>query len=217
MRFRCTGRFSARLRVALNGVAMGVGPTLLGGLVGAGVGVALHTVLETGMLGKPVEASWFAIVIGLLTGLGVRQANRTHMERSYLRGALAGLIALGAIYGSTAVIAEVMKKRDQAMKTKPAAAGAVEKEDDATTTDETTTAAAETPEAETDRTMNPALAGGVVGNPRAGDLNPWQFVFMALGTLVAYELGRGVGAPKTVEPTDSTPPEGMGRATDPSE
>lgn len=198
---------------------MGVGPTLLGGIVGAAVGVALHTVLETGMLGKPVEASWFAIVIGLLTGLGVRQANRTHMERSYLRGALAGLIALAAIYGSAEVIANVMKKRDQAMKSKPAAAadGAVEKKGDAATTDETTTAEAETPTAEIDRTMNPALAGGVVGNPRAGDLNPWQFVFMALGTLVAYELGRGVGAPKIVEPTDSTPPEGMGRATDPSE
>ena len=198
---------------------MGVGPTLLGGVVGAAVGVALHTVLETGMLGKPVEASWFAIVIGLLTGLGVRQANRTHMERSYLRGALAGLIALAAIYGSTAVIAEVMKKRDQAMKSKPAAAAdeAVEKEGDATTTDETTTAEAEAPAKEADRTINPALAGGVVGNPRAGDLNPWQFVFMALGALVAYELGRGVGAPKGGEPADATPPEGLGRATDPSE
>lgn len=198
---------------------MGVGPTLLGGLVGATVGVALHTLLETGMLGKPVEASWFAIVIGLLTGLGVRQANRTHMERSYLRGALSGLIALAAIYGSTAVIAEVMKKRDQAMKTKPVAVmdGAVEKEGDAAKTDETTTAEAETPAEEADRTINPALAGGVVGNPRAGDLNPWQFVFMALGTLVAYELGRGVGAPKVVEPVDTTPPEEMGRATDPSE
>ena len=198
---------------------MGVGPTLLGGVVGAAVGVALHTVLETGMLGKPVEASWFAIVIGLLTGLGVRQANRTHMERSYLRGALAGLIALAAIYGSAEVIANVMKKRDQAMKSKPAAAadGAVEKEGDATTTDETTTAEAEAPAKEADRTINPALAGGVVGNPRAGDLNPWQFVFMALGALVAYELGRGVGAPKGGEPADATPPEGLGRATDPSE
>ena len=60
----------------------------------------------------------------LLTGLGVRQANRTHMERSYLRGALSGIIALAAIYGSTVVIAEVMKKRDQAMVMKSATAAA---------------------------------------------------------------------------------------------
>jgi hypothetical protein len=191
----------------------------LGGLVGAAVGVGLHTLLETGMLGKPIEASWFAIVIGLLTGLGVRQANRTHMERSYLRGALSGLIALAAIYGSTVVIAEVMKKRDQAMATKPTAAAgeADEASEDAADGDEATTAEAETPAADAERTMNPALAGGVVGNPRAGDLNPWQFVFMALGALVAYEFGRGAGAPKPAEPVDTTPPEGMGRATDPSE
>jgi hypothetical protein len=198
---------------------MGVGPTLLGGIVGAAVGVGLHTLLETGMLGKPIEASWFAIVIGLLTGLGVRQANRTHMERSYLRGAISGIIALAAIYGSNVVIAEVMKKRDQAMVTKPAAAvaDADEASADATAGDEAATAEAETPAADADRTMNPALAGGVVGNPRAGDLNPWQFVFMALGALVAYEFGRGAGAPKPAAPTDATPPEGMGRATDPSE
>jgi hypothetical protein len=197
---------------------MGVGPTLLGGIVGAAVGVALHTVLETGMLGRPVEASWFAIIIGLLTGLGVRQANRTHMERSYLRGAISGVIALAAIYGSTAVIALVMKNRDQAIVSKPTASadGAEESADDAES-DATATAEVETPTEENDRSINPAFAGGVVGNPRAGDLNPWQFVFMALGTLVAYEFGRGVGAPKVVEPTDSTPPEGMGRATDPSE
>jgi hypothetical protein len=140
------------------------------------------------------------------------------MERSYLRGALSGLIALAAIYGSTVVIAEVMKKRDQAMVTKPAAAADdAAKSDDETKSDNTTTAEAEMPTAEFDRTMNPALAGGVVGNPRAGDLNPWQFVFMALGALVAYEFGRGAGAPKPAAPVDTTPPEGIGRATDPSE
>lgn len=198
---------------------MGVGPTLLGGIVGAAVGVGLHTLLETGMLGKPIEASWFAIVIGLLTGLGVRQANRTHMERSYLRGAISGIIALAAIYGSTVLIAEVAKKRDKAVAAKPTATAGESDEvsDDAADGDEAAVAEAETPAADADRTMNPALAGGVVGNPRAGDLNPWQFVFMALGALVAYEFGRGVGAPKPVEPVDATPPEGMGRATDPSE
>jgi hypothetical protein len=197
---------------------MGVGPTLLGGVVGAAVGVGLHTLLETGMLGKPIEASWFAIVIGLLTGLGVRQANRTHMERSYLRGAMSGIIALAAIYGSTVLIAEIMKKKDQSLPTKPtavAADAADEASDDVAEGSDATVA--ETPAVDADRTVNPALAGGVVGNPRAGDLNPWQFVFMALGALVAYELGRGKEAPTTAAPVEATPPEGLGRATDPSE
>jgi hypothetical protein len=197
---------------------MGVGPTLLGGLVGAAVGVGLHTVLETGMLGKPIEASWFAIVIGLLTGLGVRQANRTHMERSYLRGAISGIIALAAIYGSTVLIAEIMKKRDRSLPTKPATVAAEvaeETSDGAAEAGDVTVA--ETPPVDAERTINPALGGGVVVNPRAGDLNPWQFVFMALGALVAYEFGRGKGAPPTAAPVDATPPEGLGRATDPSE
>ena len=162
---------------------MGVGPTLLGGIVGAAVGVGLHTVLETGMLGKPIEASWFAIVIGLLTGLGVRQANRTHMERSYLRGALSGLIALAAIlrqHGGDCRGDEKTRSSDGA-EASGRGGETDEASDDAADGDDAASAEAETPAADADRTMNPALAGGVVGNPRAGDLNPWQFVFMALG------------------------------------
>lgn len=199
---------------------MGVGPTLLGGIVGAAVGVGLHALLETGLVAKPVEASWFAIVIGVLTGVGVRQANRAHMERSYLRGAISGVIALAAIYGSSVLIAEIMKKRDLAITAKPVAASSGEIDDEASDgeADEATTAEGETSaEADAEKTMNPALAAGVAGNPRAGDLNPWQFGFMALGALAAYELGRGAGESKRAEPTDATPPEGMGRATDPSE
>lgn len=197
---------------------MGVGPTLLGGVVGAAVGVGLHTLLETGMLGKPVEASWFAIVIGLLTGLGVRQANRTHMERSYLRGAISGIIALAAIYGSTVLIAEIMKKRDLAVATKPAASAAADEDEGDDANDATATADAETPIDEMgERSLNPALGDANVVGARAGAMNPWQFVFMALGALVAYEFGRGAGAPQAAEPTDATPPEGLGRATDPSE
>jgi hypothetical protein len=195
---------------------MGVGPTLLGGIVGAAVGVGLHTLLETGLLGKPIEASWFAVIIGLLTGVGVRQANRQHMERSYLRGAISGIIALAAIYGSTVVIAEIMKKRDVSIAAKPAAAAAEDEAgDDAGDADSDTAAAPVEAIPESDQ--NPALAGMGTMQTRASDLNPWQFVWMALGALVAYEFGRGAGAPKTVEPVDATPPEGLGRATDPSE
>ncbi|WP_428307802.1 hypothetical protein [Lacipirellula sp.] len=196
---------------------MGVGPTLLGGIVGAAVGVGLHTLLETGLLGKPIEASWFAIIIGLLTGVGVRQANRQHMERSYLRGAISGIVALAAIYGSTVVIAEIMKKRDVSIAAKPPTIAV----DDETTGDEAADGAeatAEEPvEETTEEATNPALAGMGTMPTRTSDLNPWQFVWMAIGALVAYELGRGAGAPKTAEPVDAMPPEGLGRATDPSE
>ena len=95
-------------------VAMGVGPTFWAALWERPSASRSHLVLETGMLGKPIEASWFAIVIGLLTGLGVRQANRNHMDRSYLRAAISAALALAAIFASTLLIAEYMKKRDAA-------------------------------------------------------------------------------------------------------
>lgn len=196
---------------------MGVGPTLLGGIVGAAVGVGLHTLLETGLLGKPIEASWFAVIIGLLTGVGVRQANRQHMERSYLRGAISGIVALAAIYGSTVIIAEIMKKRDVSIAAKPPAAAADEEAGDDGETAGGDASAAEPAEESADESQNSALAGMGTMQTRASDLNPWQFVWMALGALVAYEFGRGAGAPKVAEPTDTTPPEGLGRATDPSE
>lgn len=197
---------------------MGIGPTLLGGIIGAAVGVGMHTLLETGLLGKPIEASWFAVIIGLLTGVGVRQANRQHMERSYLRGAISGIVALAAIYGSTVIIAEIMKKRDVSIAAKPPAA-AVDDEagDEGEASDGAAASADEPAEESADESQNSALAGMGTMQTRASDLNPWQFVWMALGALVAYEFGRGAGAPKVAEPTDTSPPEGLGRATDPSE
>ena len=82
----------------------GLVPTLVGGVIGAAVGVGLQVVLEAGLLGQRFEASWCAIVIGLLVGLGVRRANRHHLHRSYVRGAMSGLIALAAIVASSFAI-----------------------------------------------------------------------------------------------------------------
>src|SRR4029079_11989735 len=97
-----------------------------GGLSGAGTCVVVHVIIETGggMHWRPLEASWFAIVIGLLTGLGVRQMNKQHMERRYLRGAISGAIALGAIVLSTFLISIVMAKFDALSKNKNMVAGA---------------------------------------------------------------------------------------------
>jgi hypothetical protein len=171
----------------------GLGPALLGGIIGAAVGVGLNVVLEGAFLGRRIEASWFPVVIGLLTGLGVRWANRRHLERSYARGAVSALIALAAIVASSFAVKEVMARRETQAGATPVAAapradageaadeGAVAEADDAEE-------GAPTP----DREAATGPRGVVVGQPRvANEISPWQFVFMALGALVAYELGRG--------------------------
>jgi len=185
----------------------GFGPTVIGGIVGAAVGVGLHVLLETGILGTPAyEAPWFAVIIGLLTGVGVRWANKHHMERSYARGAVSAIIALGAIVLSTFLVAKVMANRDALAAKKPitgAAAPDAAEAEDAADGEAAGEAAAQPPRAE----PGPAGLTGRVGRPAGPDeLRPWEFIFMALGALVAYEFGRGIDrskrAPATGEPAE---------------
>lgn len=188
-------------------------PTLVGALIGAAIGVGLHLVLETGIAGtRPYEAIWFALIIGLLTGFGVRMANKGHMGRSYARGAVSGVVALAAIVISTFLISRVMATREIAKPGKPVAAAA-QAEGDEAPEDAADVAAA--PEALEEGPLQRIGATGVIGRPGADKLNPWQFVFMAAGALIAYELGRGVEHRQRVATTEQ-PPAGAPVATDPS-
>jgi hypothetical protein len=190
-----------------------LGPTILGGLIGAAVGIAVHVAIETGggMRWQPREAAWFAIVIGLLTGLGVRQMNKHHMERSYLRGAVSAIIALAAIVLSTVLISKVMEHYDALSKNKQVAAKAPET-NDAAKEDNAAEAPKTEPAAEPAATAPAGPMAGGVGRIRQDKLNPWQFVFMAVGALAAYELGRGVEHSRRAEVAG----EPMPVATDPS-
>jgi hypothetical protein len=135
------------------------------------------------------------------------------MGVSYFRGAISGLVALGAIVGSIYLVSVLMAKRDtigsgkQAAKAAPAAtAGEEEEETDGEPAGEA--AAPVEPEAQ------PVAAGrsNKMG-ARAEEFSPWQFVFMALGAFIAYEFGRGSG-PRAAHPV----PEAAGEPvyTDPS-
>ncbi|RIK72324.1 MAG: hypothetical protein DCC67_19430 [Planctomycetota bacterium] len=180
-------------------------PTLVGALIGAAVGVGLHLLIETGIAGtRPYEAIWFAMVIGLITGFGVRLANKGHMGRSYARGAISGFVALGAIVLSTFLISTVMAKRDALAKSRPAAAAAQADAGKAAPTEGDAAAADAAP------TPMEAAAGdrggvaGVIGRPN-DKLNPWQFIFMAVGAFIAYELGRGVEHRRPAATAESEP------------
>jgi hypothetical protein len=195
----------------------GLGPAVLGGIIGAAVGVGLNVVLEGAFLGRRIEASWFPVVIGVLTGLGVRLANRHHMNRSYARGAVSALIALAAIVASSFAIKEVMARRETQAKATPNAsapkADADEAADDAA--GEGAAAEAAAPEPMPDRESAGGRTG-VIGQPKGpNDINPWQFVFMALGALVAYELGRGPDPAKRAA-VEAQPEEPLVAGTDPS-
>lgn len=174
---------------------MSLGPTLVGGVIGAAVGVGLHLAVE---LTTSLEAPWFAIVIGLMTGLGVHQANKSLSGHvSYLRGAITAAIALGAIVGSTPLISRFVSPRNtlSADASKFAAREGATEEDDADEDAAATADGAEDVLAEAESRDGDRAGGGVGQAGRAApDFNLFQFIYMAVGTFIAYEFGRGTGA-----------------------
>lgn len=181
---------------------MNLGKTLVGGIIGAAIAIAIYTVLKTQM---HLEASWFPIVTGLLTGLGVRQAHKSLSNNvSYMRGAVAGIIAALAILGAEEVVKMVLATdgRTTIAQAPPVAPpdDEVEVDDDAAVDDQPLEV--EEPE----RRVGPR---GVVGDrsgvkPTRDDM--WPFIFMAVGIFLAYELARGSAGPKTVDHDSAVEP-----------
>jgi hypothetical protein len=182
-----------------------LGPTLIGGLVGAAIGIGLHLALE---VGANYEAPWFAVITGLATGLGVRAATKNSWPPvSYARGALTSLIALAAIVATYPLISMALDMKSKTDANKPSTDVAQAKGDaaDEAADEEANAEAAEGEAAEGEAAEDePAAAAPAKAAPAAasgaakpkmplgrGDFNVNQFIFMVLGALVAYPLGRG--------------------------
>lgn len=99
---------------------MKLGPSLIGAVVGGLVGVAAQIGLESSM-GK--EAVWFALVVGLFTGLGARiMAGDGMRQGSFIRAGLVAFIALAAIFGASMTSAKLTRQRSlEAYQSKPTA------------------------------------------------------------------------------------------------
>ena len=183
--------------------------TLVGFIFNDAIAIAIYTVLKTQML---LDASWFPIVTGLLTGLGVRQAHKSLTNNvSYMRGAVAGIIAALAILGAEEVVKLVLTT--EAATTIAQAPPVVEPEDD----DESEVA--EAPDdievaPEEPMRIGPRGAVGERSNVKPTRDDMWPFIFMAVGIFLAYELARGSAGPHVAstepvaEPTPGeAPPE----------
>lgn len=89
---------------------MRLGPSLIGAVVGAAVGVAAHLGLESTM---GAEVGWFALVIGVLTGFGARaMAGEAIRRTNFVRAGMSALIALGAIVGGSYAASEMTRKKN---------------------------------------------------------------------------------------------------------
>jgi hypothetical protein len=167
---------------------MRFGPTLAGAAAGALIGILLHLAVE---VYGGLEAPWFAIIVGLLVGLLVRKLDKSSVGHvSYLRGAIAGVAALCAIVVSTYLVGVALTERAALASAKPIAAAT---DSDQEAADKSSAMVeGEAPLLESKEAPSaPIPAANKLRASRAGDLSIWQFIFMAVGTLIAYELARG--------------------------
>jgi hypothetical protein len=171
---------------------MQLGKTLIGAIVGAalGIGVWIAIYLLFGM-----DHVALAILVALLTGLGVRTLVSTSGHASYARGALTGLLALAAYVGGWFLVAEVAKARAATAPKRPAAAAPKAAEGDVK---DAAGPAGEAPPVEIPQAVQRTPTGGAMPKAVTPGQNPLDYVWLAIAALVAYELGRGTGAKPVV-------------------
>lgn len=195
---------------------MQLGKTLvgavIGGLVGAAVCVAITKI--TGW-----DKMWLAILVALLTGIGVRLLVDTKGHASYARGALTAILAIGAYFlsfwASTLITTKGASAREinaQAGVRQPADDNAAA--DDAADGDAADGEAAEAADGDTEDAGDEAAddaapaapattrqrsdpAAGVLRPQRPPERSPWEYIALGVAALIAYQMGRGSEGPRT--------------------
>ena len=202
---------------------MQLGKSLVGALIGGALSIlaliGIH--MLTGW-----DKAWLAILVALITGLGVRWAANTTGHASYARGALTALIAILAFLAWYPIQAQLTVRGALAKPILPNRAAveantadADEAAEPADTADadeaaETVAApAADVPAAQTGE--GPNIAPGALARPRAQQFSTWDFLWLCIAGLIAYELGRGTASatPATGamgSPDDGPPPSSAG-------
>ncbi|MEX0612811.1 MAG: hypothetical protein WD738_07055 [Pirellulales bacterium] len=172
----------------LEAVIMQLGKSLLGAIIGAalGIGVLIGVYVLFG-----IDAVWLAVVVALITGMGVRTMVSTSGHASYARGALTGVLALAAYVGGWFLVAEVAKARAAAA---PKRAPIAATQDTEEGTEKAAAPDADAPPVEQPRPINRAPTGAAGPKAVPPGQNPMDYIWLGIAALVAYELGRGTGA-----------------------
>jgi hypothetical protein len=177
---------------------MQLGKALVGAVIGSAIGVGLILAIYYAIA---LDHTALAILVAVCAGLGVRALVTTTAHVSYLRGVLTCVVAILAFAGSKFLIADLAARGAFAKPMKPVAA---RPGDDATDEkvagDSGPAQPVETPQPVV---MQPSGAAGARHAP--GAFSTWDFVLLSVAALVAYELGRGSGAPKEAQPIVAPP------------
>ncbi len=181
--------------------------SLLGAVIGGAIGVA---VLVGAYFLFGTEHTGLAILVAFLVGFGVRAMVATKGHTSYVRGAITALIAIAAFVGGKFIVAEIATRSIVANAEQPMRVAAQTDQraanDSAEATSESDEAAAQE-EVEVRRQVERSPAGGALRRtPRVNtSFSTWDFIWLSVAALIAYELGRGSGSTPPVASTTDAP------------
>lgn len=186
---------------------------LLGAVVGGAVGIG---VLIAAYFLFGADHMALAVVVAILTGLGVRMCVATKGHASYARGAVTALLALIAFMGGKFLVAELASRQatvsviDAPKKPTPPpqASDASGQEAGAEETADDSAGAEEQMLRDRSRAGQSPAFGDIPRGPRLNDaLSTGDFLWLFAAALIAYELGRGSGmAPPTPVATPEPTP-----------
>lgn len=178
---------------------MQFGRALVGAVIGAAVGIA---VLLGAYFFLGWEYTWLAVLVAALVGAGVRTLVATKGHASYARGALTALVALAAFVGGQNLIVAVATR--QAARVSMPERPTPSSTDSDASDDQTGGGEVEAELPEQPIVVEPA--GGAAGKIRMRNgYSTWDFIWLSVAALVAYELGRGSGMPTSTVTASQEP------------
>jgi len=172
---------------------MQLGKSLVGGIIGAALGIGLLVAIYL-LFG--LDHVGLAVPVAILTGLGVRTMVSTSGHASYARGAITGLLALAAYVGGWYLVADLATRRAKAAPKPPTPNVAAADSPDAGETSDAPVVEAPPVQERAPVRANPS--GAATRKAVAPGQNPMDYIWLGIAALVAYELGRGTAA-KRVE------------------
>ncbi len=161
---------------------------LIGGVLGAVIGSVAWVALEHN---QQTEYAWFPVVVGFLTGMGVRMAATPTRRGAYLRGAFAAILALVSVVGARFGYATYMQNASDIGAAAPVKAVAqAPVEDDADADSDGAAVDTEQPPRQLPDAVLPVGTPGETMK-RPGGFDTTNMVFICLCGIVAYFLGKG--------------------------
>jgi hypothetical protein len=154
------------------------------------------------------EHTGFAILVAFLVGFCVRAMATTKGHASYVRGALTALVAIAAFVGGKFIVAEIATRQMIANAAQPLRVSSAPPEqadqDAANATAEATSESGD--EATRDEVARSTAGGAQRRTPRGNtSFSTWDFIWLSVAALIAYELGRGSGTAAPAASTTATP------------